>query len=58
MLLSRVDVLQTPSGPVLAVIRTRSGFGHGAALVADKVCLVLGLALAAYVVVELVRMVS
>ena len=57
MLLSRVDVLQTPSGPVLAIIRTRSGLGHSAALVADRVCLVLGLALAAFVVLELVRMV-
>lgn len=57
MLLSRVDVLQTPSGPVLSVIRTRSGFGHNAALVADRVCLVLGLALAVAVVVMAVRLV-
>lgn len=58
LLVNRVDVLQGPGGPTLSVVRTRNGGLHGFTLVADRVALVVGLALLAWVVVEVVRMVQ
>jgi hypothetical protein len=52
----RVEVLQGPTGPALSVVRTRHG--SAAAVVADRVALVAGLAVAAWAAVEVVRMVS
>jgi hypothetical protein len=58
MLLNRVDVLQTPNGPTLSVVRTRRGPAHAAAIVADRVALVVGLALLAWSVYTVVQMVQ
>jgi hypothetical protein len=58
MLLNRVDVLQTPNGPTLSVVRTRNGPAHTAAIVADRVALVVGLALLGWSVVTVVQMVQ
>jgi hypothetical protein len=58
LLVNRVDVLQAPGGPTLSVVRTRNGALHGMTLVADRVALVVGVGLAVWVVVELIRMVQ
>jgi hypothetical protein len=55
---AHVELLQTPSGPTLSIVRTRGGTRHRVSLVADKVCLVAGLLLAIYVLVQVVRLVS
>jgi hypothetical protein len=56
MMLNRVDVLQTPNGPTLSVVRTRSA--HSAVMVADRVALAVGLALLGWSIFTVVQMVQ